>query len=199
MGMTKPIDGDATSPRGSSDMWVLKLTKHGELVWERSIGGTGWDQASDVVSIDDGGCLILGTSWSEELSCLKRGNFVLVKLDATGSVEFLKSYGGSQDDIAQKLVKLEDGYLLAGTIWSEDEDVKGKMSESDYWVLKIDKNGKILWSKCLGAEIDEINYAISVEDHFCFVAGISYSHMISLWARSHGGGDALLFKVKAEN
>ncbi|MEN3008726.1 hypothetical protein [Pseudothermotoga sp.] len=198
VGMTKSTDGDVTSPHGSSDMWILKLTKQGKLLWQRSIGGVDWDQASDVVALNDGGCVVLGTSWSEELSHLRKGNFVFAKFNANGLVELLKSYGGSRDDIAQKLVKLEDGYLLVGTTWSEDGDVKGKTKGSDYWLLKISRDGEIMWSKCLGAEMDEIAYALTIDGYTCFVAGISYSHMIGLRTRSHGGGDALLFKLEVK-
>jgi len=190
VGLTKPAEN------GSTDMWVLKVSKSGDLVWQKRLGGTDWDQASDVLTTDDGGCLVLGTSWSKEMSLFGKADFVLIKLDANGEIEFQKAYGGAQDDIAQKIIKVEDGYLLVGTTWSDTVHGVEKQGGSDYLVLKIDENGGPMWVKCLGALLDDVAYAVFSDGESYYLAGVSYSRSFALRSRSHGEGDALVLRVR---
>jgi len=197
VGMTKSTDGDVQSNHGSADMWLVKLSKMGEMVWCKNFGGSDWDQATNVISTRDGGLAICGVSWSREIVGESRaGDFVLIKTDSDGNQQFLKTYGGSSDDIAQRIVETDDGYVLVGTTWSDDGDVKEKHRGSDYWIIRTDRNGELVWQKCVGDEMDEIAYALQVLDDGYLVAGVSYSYVAGLRARSHGNGDMLLVKVR---
>ncbi len=197
VGMTRSSDGDIDFNNGSSDMWVIKISRTGDLVWGKTFGGTGWDQATNVIPTKDGGFALCGVSWSDEIVGKSRsGDFVLIKFDAKANQEFLKTYGGSSDDIAQKVVETKDGYALVGTTWSDDGDITQKHRGSDYWLIKTDKEGNLVWQKCFGDDMDEVAYALQVLDDGYLVAGVSYSYVAGLMARSHGGGDILLVKVR---
>lgn len=197
VGMTKSSDGDVQFNHGSADMWFIRISQTGDLVWQRSIGASDWDQATSVIPTKDGGFAICGVSWSKEITGERRvGDFVLVKFDMNGNEEFLKTYGGSSDDIAQKIVETDEGYILVGTTWSDDGDITQKHRGSDYWLVRTDKKGNLVWQKCVGDDMDEIAYALQVLDDGYLVAGVSYSYVAGLRARSHGGGDMLLVKVR---
>jgi len=189
VGLTKCVET-------SADMWVLRLSRDGELIWQKTLGAEEWDQASDVLATEDGGCLVLGTSWSKEMSSFGKADFVLVKLNANGEIQFQKAYGGEQDDIAQKIIKVEDGYLLVGTTWSDTVHGVEKQGGSDYLVVKIGENGEPIWVKFLGALMDDVSYAVSCDREAYYITGVSYSHSFALKSRSHGEGDALIFRVK---
>ncbi len=189
VGLTKSVEAPA-------DMWVLKLSRDGELIWQKALGGNDWDQASDVLATQDGGCLVLGTSWSKEMSSFGKADFVLIKLDANGEIEFQKAYGGEQDDIAQKIIKVEDGYLLVGTTWSDNVLGVQRQGGSDYLVVKIGENGEPVWVKFLGALMDDLAYAVMCDRETFYVAGVSYSRSFALKSRSHGEGDALVLRVR---
>lgn len=184
------------SVNSSADMWVMKLSKSGELLWQKRFVGSDWDQASDVVATDDGGCVVLGTSWSKEMATLGGSDFVLIKLDANGEEVYRRNFGGSRDDIAQKMFKLEDGYLLVGTTWSDDVPNVVRKGGSDYLVMRIDRDGQLVWAQNVGALMDEVAYSVSCDTESYFVAGVSYSHFFGLRSRSHGEGDALLLRVR---
>ncbi len=197
VGMTKSCDKDVQFNNGSADMWLVKVSQKGELIWQKTFGGSDWDQATNVIPTKDGGFAVCGVSWSEQINGKSRAaDFVLMKFDAKANREFLKTYGGSSDDIAQKVVETDDGYVLAGTTWSDDGDVGEKHHGSDYWIVKTDKKGDLVWQKCIGDDMDEIAYALQVLDNSYLVAGVSYSYVAGFRARSHGGGDMLLVKVK---
>ncbi len=73
-------------------------------------------------------------------------------------VTFEKTFGGKDDDLARAVVETKDGYLIAGKTKSFT-----RHRDFDAYIIKIDKNGKKLWSRTYGAERDEdandiINY-----------------------------------------
>jgi len=83
--------------------------------------------------------------------------FVGSSLLATeGSVVFETVFGGEEDDVAKSVVKTDDGYLIAGK-------TKSFTDHRDFgaYVIKIDKNGKKLWSKVYGGKDDEEANAIT--------------------------------------
>lgn len=75
---------------------------------------------------------------------------------AEGSVVFETVFGGEEDDVAKSVVKTDDGYLIAGK-------TKSFTDHRDFsaYVIKIDKNGKKLWSKVYGGKDDESANAIT--------------------------------------
>ncbi|MGJ8455642.1 hypothetical protein ACSFC1_10090 [Pseudothermotoga sp. U03pept] len=197
VGMTRSSDGDVQHNNGSADIWLIKLSKTGQLTWQKTFGGSDWDQATSVINTKDGGFAVAATSWSEEMIGKSRSaDFVLMKFDKDSNLTFMKTYGGSSDDIAQKVIETEDGYALVGTTWSDDGDVSEKHRGSDYWFIKTDKAGNLTWQKCLGDDMDEIAYTLQELDETYLIAGVSYSYVVGLRARSHGGGDMLIVKVK---
>ena len=73
------------------------------IEWKKSYGGYGSEQAKSVQQTIDGGYIIAGnTSSSSGDVTYNYGNddYWIVKLDKNGTIEWQKSYGGSQDDYA---------------------------------------------------------------------------------------------------
>ncbi len=194
-GLTHLTDSSAT--HASADILLLYLSKDGRLIWSKTLGGSDWDQPSCVASTTDGGFVLLATSWSMELVGSNRaGDIVLFKFDRAAKQEFIARYGGSADDIARKIIEVNDGYVIGGTTWSNDGDVSKKRGGSDYWLLKTDFKGDLLWERTYGDHQDEILYGLEKVDEEYLLAGISYSYMVGLAARSHGGGDIYLVKTR---
>ncbi|HOY31027.1 MAG TPA: T9SS type A sorting domain-containing protein [Bacteroidales bacterium] len=65
-GYSNSNDGDVTGNHGSWDCWLVKLDSAGTLQWQRSFGGTGWEQAWSVRQTSDGGCVFAGFSASND-------------------------------------------------------------------------------------------------------------------------------------
>ena len=42
------------------------------------------------------------------------------------------------------------GYIVVLTTYSDDNDVPRNAGRSDYWVVKLDVDGNIIWSKTFG-------------------------------------------------
>src|SRR5690349_21500329 len=85
------ISGDKTQPsQGNYDFWILKLDKHGVIIWDRDFGGTGADHLNVIVPVNDGGFLLCGNSASGIGGDKTQANqglldFWVVKIDSQGN------------------------------------------------------------------------------------------------------------------
>jgi hypothetical protein len=101
-----------SSGEGNSDFWAAKLDANGNMQWNKTYGGAGFDSASCVVQAVDGGYALAGTT-----SSFGAGNTDawLVKTDANGNAQWNKTIGGSFDDGTKSVVQANDGgFALAG-------------------------------------------------------------------------------------
>lgn len=68
---------------GGTDAWVLKLDPNGEIKWQKTFGGSGFDLAHAIEQTQDGGYLVTG--WTESFGAGDMDVWVL-KLDAHGDI-----------------------------------------------------------------------------------------------------------------
>lgn len=140
---------------------VLKLSSNGTIEWQKQFSSTK-AVASRIVQTTDGGFAITGYMNSppdgEFTGQPSHGlpvDLFVAKLDNTGTFLWGKTYGGSQGDLGKSIIQLSDGNLLVGAdSYSNDGDVNGNhhapFSNSDYWILKLQPNGTVIWKKCFG-------------------------------------------------
>lgn len=182
-----PISGDKTeNPIGSADFWIVKITSNGTIEWQNTIGGSDAEQPYSLLPTIDNGYLIAGYSQSGvsgDKSENSRGlqDYWVVKLNSSGTVEWDKTLGGTGNDILSSVIQLDDGnYILAGNSNSmisgdKTEDSKGS---SDYWVIKIDSFGNILWQKTIGGSgYDRPTTIIKTNNNTFFLGGQSNSNI----------------------
>ncbi|MBP6312233.1 MAG: T9SS type A sorting domain-containing protein [Flavobacteriales bacterium] len=180
-GRSSSMDGDATGNQGSYDYWVVKLDSLGNLVWEKTLGGSGIDEAYSIQQTTDGGYIVAGNSNSTDGDLTgNQGNFDywVVKLDPLGNLVWQKTLGGSGNwDKATSIQQCTDGgYIVAGYTTSMDGDVTGNQGGIDYWVVKLDPFGNLVWQKALGGSDSDI--ALSIQqctDGGYIVAGYTAS------------------------
>ena len=180
-GSSHSHDGDVTDHRGRYDYWILKLDSAGNLLWQKSIGGTRDDYANSVQQTTDGGFIVAGQSDSYDGDVTgNHGNsdFWIVKLNSEGNLIWQKSYGGSNDEDAYSIQQATDGgFIVAGWTASTDGDVSGYHGGlNDYWVIRLDTNGNLIWQKTLGGSGDDIARSVrETKDGGFIVAGWSNS------------------------
>jgi len=167
-GYSSSQDGDVTSNHGSADAWVIKIDSSGNLLWQKSLGGSSGDLLLSSLVLNDGNYFLLGTSNSTDGDVT--GNhgdqdFWLVKLDTAGNLLWQKCFGGSSSDLGKYIEATSDGnFILGGITGSNDDDVSGNHGDFDFWLLKIDSMGNIIWQKCLGGSAEEFCYRMTAKE-----------------------------------
>ncbi|WP_431486226.1 T9SS type A sorting domain-containing protein [Lewinella sp.] len=163
-------------------MLPILFTLHAQpnIEWEIALGGSAEEIAYDVELCPDGGYIVVGSSRSEDGDISDNFNwrdFWVVKLTASGELDWESTYGGSQHETARDVLPTMDGgYVVMGDTGSEDGQVSELEGFSDYWVLKLSSSGSIEWEKTLGGSGSEFGYAIEqTADGGYYVAGGSQS------------------------
>lgn len=184
-GYTDSKNGDVSphANRDYWDLWVLKLDKCGTIQWEKSYGGTNYESARDVVQTADGGYMVLGETNSTDGDVIAgyggTKDIWLLKLDATGSLQWQKRYGGTGLDIGNHIELMPDGsFLIAASSSSNDGDIRGNHTSNTYTdgvLLKISSTGTVLWSKCFGGTKNEELFDIEGINGITYLAGFTNS------------------------
>ncbi|MEX2350099.1 MAG: hypothetical protein WD554_04410, partial [Flavobacteriaceae bacterium] len=180
-GYSSSNDGDVSGNQGGPDYWVVKLDESGVLVWQKTLGGTGYDVAHSVQQTADGGYIVAGFSNSNDGDVSgNHGDFDywIVKLDSNGSLIWQKSLGGTGDDRAYSIQQTADGgFIVAGESDSNNGDVSGNNGLTDFWVVKLDENGVLVWQKSLGGTGYDVAHSVQqTADGGYIVAGESDSN-----------------------
>ena len=164
-GSGSTLSGDKTeSSNGDDDAWIIKLDSAGNIEWQRSIGGWDSDFAASIALANDGGYVVACISTSN-ISADKTENrrggqdFWVFKINSTGGLLWQKTIGGSNEDYPVYIERTQDGGFLIGG--SSNSDISGEKTENairlfDYWILKLDSAGTILWQKTLGGSDEDI-------------------------------------------
>ena len=199
VGSSDSQDGDVTLNRGQSDFWVIKLNSDGDIVWQKSLGGSGIDIAFAVQQTTDSGYIVAGASWSSDgdVSQNRGGaDAWVVKLDSNGEIEWQKIYGGSRDDMLLDIRQTTDGgFIFTGYTYSNDGDVSGNHGDADCWVVKLDPRGAIEWQRVLGgSRHDEGNGIRQTKDGGYIVAGSTTSTDGDV-LKNNGGQDFWIIKL----
>lgn len=202
VGMTDSNDQDIGGDTDSADLWIVKLDESGNLVWETNYGGSSGEVAHSVEQTLDGGYIVAGSSGSSDSSEGDVGgnnggiDYWILKLNAEGLLVWETNLGGSEFDIAQSVEQTTDGgYIVAGYSASSDGDVGGNYGEEDYWIVKLDALGNLVWETNLGGSLEDYAYDIhQTTDQGYIVAGYSESSDFDL-SDNHGNKDYWIVKL----
>jgi hypothetical protein len=165
------------------DALVFKLKSDGTIDWWISYGGAKDDRARSVQQTSDAGFIVAGETNSFGAGDL---DIWVLKLNASGTVQCQKTYGGTKDDAAYSVQQTSDGgYIVAGKT-SSFGNIYG-----DIWVLKVNDNGDIDWQKTYGGnDSNSANAVGQTADGGYVVAGET---------SDFGAGDADVCVLKLKN
>jgi hypothetical protein len=201
-GYSSSTNGDVTGNHGLSDYWIVWLDANGTLIRQRSYGGYDYDQANSITSTADGGYMVAGGTMSTDGDVTGNNgsyDYWILKLNATGDIEWQKSYGGSGSDKPQSIAAAKDGgYYIAGNSNSNNGDVTGNHGNDDYWVVKLNANGNIAWQRSLGGSLLDHGLAVvATKDGGCAVAGLGTSVDGDLTG-NHGKSESWIVRLDAK-
>lgn len=164
---------------GLLDMWIVKTAPNGVVEWQKSYGGSDWDESRSIQLTPDGGYIVIGSTGS-----FGAGDFDvwILKLQADGSIAWQKTYGGPDREHGYSVQPTTDGGFIV--ISSTDSFGAGS---GDIWLLKIDAGGNVSWQKTYGGTLSDFAKSVTqTTDGGYFVVGFSHSfstgHGDDIWA-----------------
>jgi hypothetical protein len=127
----------ASFGEGSFDIWVLKLSQDGTVIWDKTYGGKG--EESDyfrhipIEQTSDGGFIVAGSTRSFGAG---DEDFWIFKLSAEGTIIWQKTYGTSLEEYPTSVREMPSGgYRVTGT--------SALGIDKDEWVLMLDSRGNM--------------------------------------------------------
>jgi len=164
------------------DVYVVKLDANGNLQWTKTIGGPESEEGSCLIQTSDGGYAIAGYTLSFGAGW---ADVYVVKLDASGNLQWTKTIGGKDVDGGLSLIQTSDGgYAITGATNSFGA------ASGDVYVVKLDANGNLQWTKTIGGpEIETGSSLIQTSDGGYAIAGHT---------KSFGAGDWDVYVVKLD-
>jgi len=182
LGQSTSNDEDVTENAGANDYWIAKLDASGNISWQKSFGYAGADIGITLLQTNDNGYFLTGVldvtasggqgNTRQSNTRHAGGDYWAIKLDPSGNIQWSKFYGGGFTDTPYDAVETTDGYIIVGSSDSNDVDINNNKGTYDFWVIKINNNGAIVWEKSFGgSEIDEARSIIQTNDGNFVIVG----------------------------
>ncbi|MCF7810593.1 T9SS type A sorting domain-containing protein [bacterium] len=182
---------------GEADMWLVKTNEDGDSLWSKTFGGEDYESCNSIIQTTDGGYALAG--YTRSFGAGERDMW-LVKTNSDGDSLWSRTFGGDTTDVCTSIIQTADGgYALAGYTTSFGA------GEDDMWMVKINAEGDLLWSRAFGGEDTDFCCSITQTTDGDFVlAGRTYTRIYGprqsdfllvktsedgelLWAQNFGG------------
>ncbi|MFK7808294.1 MAG: T9SS type A sorting domain-containing protein [Saprospiraceae bacterium] len=173
-----------TAGAGPRNMLLIKTNNFGDTLWTKIYGGSSIDAATDMQQTIDGGYILSGNSFSFGAG---DSDMYVVRTDEDGNILWQKTFGGELNDICHAIARTEDGgFILCGESQNFGE------GDTDIYLVKIDSNGNLQWSKTYGGEGKEAGNSVSqTSDGGYIIAGYTREF-------GSGGEDFYLIRTNAQ-
>lgn len=133
---------------GGLDFWLVKTNLSGGMLWSKSFGGTGSEEAEDVIESSNSDYILVGDTSSYGAGAY---DIWVLRLDSDGNHLWNKTFGGSSSDHIRGVY--EDGN---GDLYLNGYTGSYGAGSNDLWIIKLDSNGNEIWNKTYGGTGSEI-------------------------------------------
>ena len=164
-----------------SNALLVKIDYTGEQKWKRDFTFSSTDRLNMVKELADGSLIMAGftmsaTDYSKDV--------LVIKTDAQGNVEWQRSYGDAQDEIANSIdISNGGGFIITGEV------INANTGFGLCHLMKIDDEGELSWSNTFGGSQNDNGFSVtSTNDGGFAITGVTRS-------LGDNDGDAWLIKV----
>ena len=176
--------------KGGSDIWLIRINEFGEELWQKTIGSTSDEEARAVIQTSDLGFVVAGNVQNSPQGYGSK-DVLVIKLDKNGKEISQLILGGKGLDEVEKMIPTRDGGVLLGVYSRSGKTATNNLpsatpkqtenfGEGDYWIIKLNKDGKVEWEK---------NYGGTGDDHLRTMAMTTSGFIIGGESRSERSGN----------
>src|ERR1700744_1003619 len=169
------------------------------IAWQKCFGGPYLDFGVNIEPAKDGGYIMTGYTYgpggdvSGYHGSTPVGDYWVVKMDATGTIQWPKCLGGTYFDAGWVVHQTPDGgYIVGGQAASLEGDgdvTTTSHGGTDFWIVKLSAAGAILWQKNIGGEANEYLYALELTPDGGYVLAGTTQSMHGDVSGNHGGAN----------
>ncbi|MEN4762853.1 T9SS type A sorting domain-containing protein [Chryseobacterium sp. C39-AII1] len=181
---TKGLDKKEDS-KGGSDIWLIRLNEFGDELWQKTIGSTSDEESRAVIQTTDLG-FIVAANVQNSAKGYGSKDVLIIKLDKNGKELSQLILGGKGLDEVEKMIPTKDGGALLGMYSRSGKTATNNLSsatpkqtenfgEGDYWIVKLNKDGKVEWEKNFGGKGDDHLRTLSLTSSGYLIGGESRS------------------------
>jgi uncharacterized delta-60 repeat protein len=178
------VDGGYVVAGDSGDyVWVLKTDSNGIIEWQKKYGeAISIEEANSIRQTSDGGYIVSGST--DSIAGVK--DIWLLKLTSGGLVSWQKTFGGAATDNSSAVEQTTDGgYIVSGNTYSFGA------GSYDFWLLKLDSNGNVVWQKTYGGARLDISYSV--------IQTTDNGYLLSGYTNSFGAGASDVWILKLDS
>ena len=155
------LAGDCISENGNRVMCLMKLGRHGDLIFETRYPGAGTSAARAIRTTNDGGFVLAGSTRG---SGGNGTDLYVVKVDPDGDVEWSRISQDRGGDFSEDILHARGGgFVSAGR---NALDLKG-----GYNLVKMNKPGTVVWTRNFTGE--QANAIIEIESGRIAAIGVT--------------------------
>ncbi|MGE8537063.1 MAG: T9SS type A sorting domain-containing protein [Chryseobacterium sp.] len=189
--------------KGGSDIWLIRINEFGDELWQKTLGSSSDEEARAVIQTTDLGFFVAGNVQNAAKGYGSK-DVLITRLDKDGKELSQLILGGKGLDEVEKMIPTKDGGALLG-MYSRSGSVKttqqksttnsntpsekpatrnllsasskqsDNFGEGDYWIVKLDKNGKVEWEKNFGGKGDDHIRTLAITSNGFIIGGESRS------------------------
>jgi hypothetical protein len=163
--------------KGGSDIWLIRINEFGDELWQKTLGSSSNEEARAVIQTTDQGFIVAGSVQNSSKGYGSK-DVLIIRLDKDGKTLSEQTLGGRGLDEVEKMIPTRDGGALLG-IYSRSSVSGTKKTENfgegDYWIVKLDKSGKVEWEKNFGGKGDDHIRTLALTSNGFIIGGESRS------------------------
>jgi hypothetical protein len=177
-----------------TDAWIARVSAEGKILWEKSIGGSQFDNLLAVDIAPDGNIIAVGHSYStdEDLDGMKLPKAPthawLIKISGDGQILWQKFVSNVAEPFSLKTTT-DGSIVLAG--------INQASRNQDVWVGKLNTEGRTLWSRNIGGSEKESAPQLDVNNAGDIALMFTSASQNGDLTMSKGKTDICVFKLGA--
>lgn len=128
---------------GGYDMYLAKMNENGDLLWEKSFGGSGWERTLDAALTPDSGVMMVGSTSS---NAFDDEEMYIVRADKNGDTIWTREINGWGANYLNAIERINDTTYFVGGTWYNADSLQSKA-----YLASLHIDGSMNWSTELGA------------------------------------------------